>query len=139
MTREEAQKFLETKEAKKWLKKMQYTVKVSETGVKYVFLAILCGYEKIDDEFFNDLCTAVYKANFDDAFMMNMWIGGRVNWTMFFSQPFTHVNGHETFFCHGVGIDDYSPEDWERDMAKIKEKNGGKPVTEKEYIDYLLA
>ena len=139
MTREEAQKFLETKEAKKWLKKMQYTVKVSETGVKYVFLAILCGYEKISDEYFSDLCEAVYKANFDDQFMMSMWIGGRVNWTMFFSQPFTHVNGHETFFCHGVGIDDYSPEDWERDMAKIKEKNGGKPVTEKEFIDYLLA
>lgn len=137
--REKAQKYLSSPFAKGWLNKMQYTIKESEAGEKYLFLAILAGYKKLSQKSFQRLVEAIYTMNFDDEFCMSVWIGGSVNWTMLYSQPFTHVNGSETYFCHGVAEDDYSPEDWERDMAIIKANKNGEPVTAYDYISYLFA
>lgn len=113
---QEYRKYLETPFAKEWLQKMQYTVKEDEYGHKFVFLAILCGYGKISDESFQKLCEAVCWVNFRDDLSMCMWIGGKVNWTMFYERP-DHVNGHETFFCGVVCQDDFSPEDFDRDHS----------------------
>lgn len=135
--RRDSKKYLNSSFAKGWLRKMQYTVKESETGEKYLFLAILPGYGKLSKTAFTNICKAIYYTNFDDEFCMTMWIGGKVNWTMFYSQPFTHVNGHETYFCGGVAKDSYSPDDWERDMSDLKAKLGH-PVSQKEYIDFLF-
>jgi len=130
-------KYINSPFAKHWLKEMQYTVKIGDDGTKYLFLAILAGYNRISDSSFSRLCRSIYEVNFNDEFCMSIWIGGRVNWTMLYSQPFTHVNGHETYFCHGVAKDDYSPEDWERDMEQIR-KETGKPVSQYDYISYLF-
>ena len=135
--KQKAQKYLESPFARQWLKKMQYTIKQDDEGNKYIFLAILAGHNKISKSAFNNLCEAVYEANHNDRFSMHMWIGGTVDWTMLYSQPFTHVNGCETYFCHGVGRDNYSPDDWENDMKKLREIKGGK-VTQYDYISYLF-
>ena len=133
----DAQKYLSSSFAKSWLKKMRYTVKESETGTKYLFLSILPGYNKISNKSFQKLCHSINDANFKSEFSMGVWIGGKVDWTMFYEQPFGHVNGRETYFCGGVAEDNYSPDDWERDMANLKTKLGH-PVSQKEYINFLF-
>lgn len=130
--REEAKRYLASPFAKSWLKKMRYTVKENKAG-KYLFISILPGYKKISDESFQKLVEALYYSNFEGRFAMHMWIGGKVDWTMIYHQPFTRIHGHETFWCGGVGEDNYSPEDWERDMKIL-----GENVTQKEYIEYIL-
>ena len=135
--KKKAQKYLESPFAKQWLKKMKYTVKEDDEGNKYIFLAILVGHNKISKRAFTNLCTSIYEATHKDRFCMNMWIGGTVNWTMLYSQPFGHVNGHETYFCHGVAEDNYSPDDWERDMEKIR-KAKGRPVKQYDFISFLF-
>ena len=133
----EAQKYLASPFAKQWLKKMRFTVKESETGIKYYFLSILPGYKKIPRHSFQKLCQSICEANYESEFSMNMYIGGKVDWTLFYEQPFTHVNGCETYSCGALGKDNYSPDDWERDMAKLK-RELGHPVTQEEYISFMF-
>ena len=132
-----AQKYLESPFAKHWMKEMQYTERFDDDGNKYVFLAILAGYKKISNEAFHKLCESIYDANYDDYFSMHMWMGGAVNWTMLYDQPFSHVNGRETFFCHGVGKDNYSPDNFDRDIEIVRNING--KATQEAYISYIFS
>ena len=111
----ESNEFLETDFAKEWLEKMQYTIR-EDNGNKYLFLAILVGYEKISNEEFQALCNAICYKEFGEELRMCMWIGGKVNWTMFYCRP-DHVNGEETYFCGAVAKDNFSPEDWDKDHS----------------------
>ena len=119
---ETAKEYLTRPFVQEWLEKMQYTVKEDEYGHKFVFLAILCGYEKLDNRDFQNICNAVCWENFNSRLCMHMWIGGKVNWTMFYERP-DHVNGHETFFCGVVSQDDFSPEDFDKDHSEYSFKN----------------
>lgn len=112
-----ANKYLNSPFAKRWLKKMQYTIREDEYGHKFLFLAILCGYNKISDESFNKICEAICWKEFEGELKMSMWIGGAVNWTMFYERPH-HINGHETFFSGVVCEDDFSPEDFDKDHSE---------------------
>lgn len=114
--RNESNEFLETDFAKEWLNKMEYTIR-EDNGNKYLFLAILVGYEKISNEEFQALCNAICYKEFGEELCMCMWIGGKVNWTMFYRRP-DHVNGHETYFCGVVAKDGFSPEDWDKDHSE---------------------
>lgn len=118
----EAEKYLASPFAKGWLKKMQYTIKEDEYGHKFLFLAILCGYNKINSLSFQKLCNAICRVNFHDKLRMRMWIGGKVNWTMFYQRP-DHVNGQETYFCGVVGKDNYSPDDFDKDHSEYSFKS----------------
>lgn len=120
-----AKAYLATPFVKGWLRKMQYTERVDEYGHTFLFIAIKCGYGKISDEVFQRICNAICTAAYEDELRMNMWIGGKVNWTMFYQRP-DHVDGHETFFCGVVGKDDFSPEDWDRDHSKYSFENADK-------------
>jgi len=118
----EAKAYLNSPFAKGWLKKMQYTVREDEYGHKFVFLAILCGHGKISNEAFQKLCNAICRVNFGGRLKMTMWIGGKVNWTMFYERP-DHVNGHETYFSGIVAQDNFSPEDFDRDHSEYSFPN----------------
>ena len=114
--RHSVDEYLDSPFAKEWLGKMQYTERVDEFGHKFLFLAILCGYEKLSDDDFQQLCNAICTRAYGDDLRMTMWIGGKVNWTMFYERP-DHVNGHETYFCGVVAEDDFGPEDWDKDHS----------------------
>ena len=125
-------------EIEDWFRQMQYTVKTGDDGTQYAFLAILCGKGKVNPAQMTQIAEVAYKNVCPNGrFCMDMWIGGKVDWTMFYDQPFSHVNGHETYFCHGVAKDNYSPDDWEADMATLRTALGRK-VTQKDYIDFLF-
>lgn len=115
-------KYLSSPFAKGWLNKMQYTERVDEYGNKFLFIAIKCGYKKLSDKSFQKLCNAICMRAYGDRLRMTMWIGGKVNWTMFYQRP-DHVNGHETYFCGVVGQDDFGPEDWDKDHSEYSFKN----------------
>lgn len=117
-----AKEYLANPTNKDWLQKMEYTIKEDEYGHKFVFLAILCGYKKITDDKFQELCNAVCWVNFGAELRMCMWIGGSVNWTMFYESP-DHVNGSETYFCGVVARDNFSPEDFDRDHSEYSFNN----------------
>ena len=118
-------KYLSSPFAKGWLNKMQYTERVDEYGNKFLFIAIKCGYKKLSDKSFQKLCNAICMRAYGDRLRMTMWIGGKVNWTMFYQRP-AHVNGHETYFCGVVGRDDFSPEDFDRDHSEYSFKNASR-------------
>lgn len=118
-------KYLNSPFAKSWLRKMQYTERTDEYGHKFLFLAIKCGYGKISDESFQKLCNAICMRAYGNRLRMTMWIGGKVNWTMFYERP-DHVNGHETYFCGVVGEDDFSPEDFDRDHSEYSFANANR-------------
>ena len=112
----EAKTYLNTPYAKEWLRKMQFTTREDEYGHKFLFLAILAGYEKIEQYDFSDLCNALSMVYFGHRLSVGMYIGGKVNWTMFYERP-DHVDGHETYFSGVVAQDDFSPEDFDRDHS----------------------
>ena len=112
----EAKTYLNTPYAKGWLRKMQFTIKEDEYGHKFLFLAILAGYKKMSQQSFQKLCNAICRVYFNDKLRMSMYIGGKVNWTMFYERP-DHVDGHETYFSGVVAQDDFSPEDFDRDHS----------------------
>lgn len=120
--RRSVDKYLNSPFAKGWLNKMRYTERVDKYGNKFLFIAIKCGYEKISQKAFQKLCDAICMRAYGDSLRMTMWIGGKVNWTMFYQRP-DHVNGHETYFCGVVGEDDFSPEDWDRDHSEYSFEN----------------
>jgi len=120
--RRSVDEYLDSPFAKEWLDKMQYTERVDEYGHKFLFLAILCGYEKIEREDFQKLCNAICMRAYGDDLRMTIWIGGKVNWTMFYQRP-DHVNGHETYFCGVVAEDNFGPEDWDKDHSEYSFKN----------------
>lgn len=118
----EAKAYLASPFAKSWLKKMQFTTREDEYGHKFLFLAILCGHEKISQASFQKLCNAISWVTYGDGLHVGMHIGGKVNWTMFYQRP-AHVNGHETYFCGVVCEDDFSPEAWDKDHSAFSFKN----------------
>ena len=121
-------------EIEEWLERMQYTVKTGADGTPYIFLAILCGKGKLNSVQMTQIAEYAYERSYPNGrFSMEMWIGGSVDWTMLYNQPFRHVNGRETFFCGGVGKDNYSPDDWEADMKLL-----GKDATQRSYIEFLF-
>lgn len=117
--------YLNSPFAKGWLRKMQYTERVDEYGHKFLFIAIKCGYKKMSDESFQKLCNAICMRAYGNRLRMTMWIGGKVNWTMFYERP-DHVNGSETYFCGVVSEDDFSPEDFDKDHAEYSFENASR-------------
>ena len=117
--------YLNSPFAKGWLRKMQYTERTDEYGHKFLFIAIKCGYNKISNKAFNKLCHAICMRTYGENLRMAMYIGGKVNWTMFYERP-DHVDGHETYFCGVVGEDDFSPEDFDKDHSKYSFKNASR-------------
>lgn len=117
--------YLNSPFVKGWLNKMQYTERIDEYGHKFLFIAIKCGYNKLSDKSFQKICDAICARTYGDDLRMNMWIGGKVNWTMFYQRP-DHVDGHETYFCGVVGKDDFSPEDWDKDHSEYSFKNANR-------------
>lgn len=103
--------WLESDFCKEWLEKMKFTTR-QDGECKYVFLSILSGYKKISDTDFQRLCDALCIREFGLELQMNIWVGGKVDWTMFYYRP-DHVNGHETYYCGVVAEDNFSPEDWD--------------------------
>ena len=118
-------KYLSSPFARTWLKRMEYTERTDEYGHKFLFLAIKCGYGKISKESFQKLCNAICMRAYGDDLRMTMWIGGKVNWTMFYQRP-AHVNGHETYFCGVVGAANFSPEDFDRDHSEFSFANASR-------------
>lgn len=123
--RHEYDDYLNSPFAKGWLRKMQYTERTDEYGHKFLFIAIKCGYKKMSDESFQKLCNAICMRAYGNRLRMTMWIGGKVNWTMFYERP-DHVNGSETFFCGVVGEDDFSPEDFDKNHAEYSFENASR-------------
>lgn len=117
--------YLNSPFAKGWLRKMQYTERTDEYGHKFLFIAIKCGYKKMSDESFQKLCNAICMRAYGNRLRMTMWIGGKVNWTMFYERP-DHVNGSETYFCGVVGEDDFSPEDFDKDHSEYSFENASR-------------
>lgn len=133
--KEWARKYLETDYAKKWLEKLNYTTRELEDGTTYHFICVLPEHRPLDEGRITQLCKAVYLTKHDDSFGLSLSDDGVTGWSMLYSQPYGHVNGHETYRCHAIGIDGYSPEDWDEDVAKIRVKNG--TVTPYDFISYL--
>lgn len=142
-----AETFLATPLAQRWLKKMKYTTRKDEYGNEFVFLAIKCGYKKLGKESFQTLCDSLCWRHFGGELRMHMWIGGEVNWTMFYERP-DHVNGRETYFCGIVGEDNFSPEDFDRNhedfsfsnLHRRKQEWKIEPITiPKEYDPYVTS
>ena len=132
-TLREMTRFTES-EIKEWLRRMNYTVKVGSDGTPYVFLSILCGKGKVNSVQMTQIAEYAYKQSYPEGrFSLNVWIGGKVDWMMIYDQPFSRVNGKETFSCSGIGMDNYSPDDWEADMVSL-----GGHATQKEYIEFLF-
>lgn len=104
--------WLDSDFCKEWLEKMRFTTR-QEGDQKYIFLSILPGFQKMDNSDFQRMCDALCLREFGRELRMDMWIGGKVDWTMFYERP-NRVNGSETYFCGIVAKDDFSPEDWDK-------------------------
>jgi len=133
--KEWARKYLETDFAKEWLAKLSYTTRELEDGTTYHFMCVLPEHRPLDEGRITQLCKAVYLTKHDDRFGLSLRDDGITGWSMLYSQPYGHVNGHETYRCHAIGMDGYSPEDWDEDVAKIRAKNG--TVSPYDFISYL--
>ena len=118
----EAEKYLASPFAKGWLNKMQYTIKEDEYGHKFLFLAILCGKDKISNKSLQKLCNAICRINFHDKLRMRVWFDEKINWSMFYQRP-SHDKSGETYFCGVVGKDNYSPDDFDKDHSEYSFKS----------------